>query len=130
MLGAGFTNQAAKTTTSWYDSTSRPLFGFTNGIISLEGGDLPNLITNGFTVSAKNKITVAAPNTNKIVLTINPTNGVVSGSFANPLHPSQTILFNGVLVQNNGILAENAAHVAGYFPGSSNSGSVLLAPKQ
>jgi len=121
-LRSGFTNQAAAVVGAWYSATNNPLFGFTNGVASFQGGDLPGQIINGFSVSAKNKITVTTPNTNKIVLTINPTNGVVSGSFANPLHPSQTNKFNGVLLQNS-------AHAAGYFPGASNSGAFILVPK-
>jgi hypothetical protein len=89
-----------------------------NGIFSFA-------LDNEVSLSSNNMIslTSAAENTNKLALTINKNTGVVSGTFANPSSPNQTIKVNGVLLQNE-------TNAQGYFAGTSRSGSFKLEPPQ
>jgi hypothetical protein len=117
----GFTNEAASIFGSAYNSTNKPLLALTNGLVILEGGDVP-AITNRFILTPKNTITLTnAADTNKLTLTINKSTGVISGSFANPSSPKQTIKINGVLLQNQ-------TNAQGYFPGTNQSGTFMLMP--
>ena len=90
--------------------------------MTLDGGNLPFTITNQITLTSNNVITLTwrrLENTNKLLLTINKTSGAISGSFANPANPKQTIKVNGVLLQNQ-------TNAAGYFLGTNQSGAFLL----
>jgi hypothetical protein len=119
---AGFTNEAVSMIGSAY-TTNEPLLALTNGQVVLEGGNLPVAITNQFILTSKNTILLTnAADTNKLTLTITKTNGVISGAFANPSHPSQTISVSGVLLQNQ-------TNAQGYFLGTNASGAFLLAPQ-
>ena len=61
-------------------------------------------------------------NTNKLTLKTNKTTGVISGSFANPDDPKQTIKFNGVILQGQ-------TNAQGYFLGTNQSGTFTLDPQ-
>jgi hypothetical protein len=114
----GFTNQDAAVIGSWYSSTNKPLFGFTNGAVMLEeAGGSPFTLTNDVVISPSDVITVEK--TNKLGLKINTTTGVITGTFANPLNPKQTISLNGVLLQGQ-------TSAEGYFLGTNQSGTFLL----
>jgi len=52
-------------------------------------------------------------------LKITMTTGALSGSFANPSNPKQSITIKGVLLQNQ-------TNAAGYFLGTNQSGAFLL----
>ena len=92
----------------------------TSGQVTLDGGNLPFTITNQITLEPTTPSpSSAAENTNKLALTINKTTGAISGSFANPSNPKQSIKINGVLLQNQ-------TNAAGYFLGTSQSGAFLL----
>jgi len=116
---SGFTNLAVPMTGSAYDPRDKPLLGLTNGQVTLAGGNLPFAITNRVTLSSNGTITVFPPNTNKLALAINKTAGGISGSFANPSNPKQTVKINGVLLQKQ-------TNAVGYFLGASQSGAFLL----
>jgi hypothetical protein len=120
---AGFTNEAASIFGSAYNPAAAPLLALTNGQVILQGGNLPFPIINQFILTPNNTVLLTnAADTNKLVLTITKTNGVISGAFANPGNPGQTINVNGVLLQNQ-------ANAQGYFPGTNASGAFLLAPQ-
>jgi hypothetical protein len=120
---AGFTNEAVSMIGSAYSPTNEPLLALASGQVVLEGGNLPVAITNQFILTSKNTILLTnAADTNKLTLTITKTNGVISGAFANPSHPSQTISVSGVLLQNQ-------TNAQGYFLGTNASGAFLLAPQ-
>jgi hypothetical protein len=71
-------------------------------------------------LTSKNTILLTnAADTNKLTLTITKTNGVISGAFANPSHPSQTISVSGVLLQNQ-------TNAQGYFLGTNASGTFIM----
>jgi hypothetical protein len=115
----GFTNEAVSIIGSAYDATEKPLPALTNGQVVLEGGNLPFAITNPFTLTSKNTIILTnAADTNKLALTIK-TGGIISGTFANPSNPKQTITINGVLLQNQ-------TNAQGFFLGTNQSGAFML----
>jgi hypothetical protein len=117
---SGFTNQDVTLTGGLYVSTNTLP---TNLTATLEGGDLPFAITNGVTISARDKITLtnSSDETNKLKLTITKSTGVISGSFANPVNPKKTIKVNGVILQGQ-------TNAQGYFLGTNQSGSFTLDP--
>jgi hypothetical protein len=116
---SGFTNQEVTLTGGLYVSTNTLPASLT---ATLEGGNLPFSITNGVTISAGNKITLTnSSDTNNLKLTISKSTGVISGSFANPARPKQTIKINGVILQGQ-------TNAAGYFMGTNQSGTFTLAP--
>ncbi len=117
----GFTNLTVSILSSPYNPATLPLLALTNGQITLEGGNIPD-ITNQFILTEKNAISVTnAADTNKLTLTINKTTGVISGSFLNPSNVKQTIKINGVLLQNE-------TNAAGYFIGTGQSGAFFVSP--
>jgi hypothetical protein len=119
---SGFTNQNVQVTGSAFNATEKPALDLSSGQVTLEAGDLAFSITNEIDLASNNTITVptAAKDTNKLVLTISKTgNGLISGSFANPSEPKQTIKINGVLLQNQ-------TNAFGYFLGTNESGLFFL----
>jgi hypothetical protein len=116
---AGFTNEAATVLGSAYYSTNAPLLNLDEGQILLQGGGIP-AISNSFIFTPSNAILLTnASDTNGLTLTINASNGLINGSFADPSNPGQMIQVGGVLLQNQ-------TRAAGYFPGTNQSGSFLL----
>ena len=120
---SGFTNEQAGIVASICVPTSQPLLELTDAQVILGGGGLPFTITNQITLARNNSVTVPRTpgNTNGLTLKIT-TNGLVSGSFQNPSNPKLTVNFNGVLLQNQ-------ARAAGYFPATNQSGAFLLTPR-
>jgi hypothetical protein len=84
-----------------------------------DGGSLPLTLASATTLEPNNTIVVAAPNSDKLALTITKTTGAISGSFANPSNPKQSLKISGVLLQNQ-------ANALGYFLGPSQSGALTL----
>lgn len=118
----GFTNQQVLLTGGAYNPGAQPLLMLTNGQVFLEGGGLPSALTNQITLGADNKITVTGANTNGLALSLTKTNGVVSGSFVNPLNPPQKLKIAGVLTQWQ-------TNAAGYFIDNGQSGAFSLIPQ-
>ena len=98
-------------------SFTRALFNWTNGVITLQDGNLTQPITNTFAISSKAKITSA----DKLVLSLSIKTGLFKGSVLNP-DTGKKIPVNGAIVQNY-----NAGF--GSFLGTMESGSVLLGPR-
>jgi hypothetical protein len=115
---SGFTNQQTTLTGGLYLPSLTLPTGWT---AILEGGNLPFAITNGVTISASDQISLtnSVDETNKLILTINKTTGAISGSFANPGQPKQTIKVNGVILQGQ-------TSAQGYFLGTNQSGAFLI----
>ena len=85
-LRNGFTNQQATIVGALFSATNEPLLNMTNGVVTLADGGLASTITNPIILSANNKIILTnAADTNSLMLTINKSTGVISGSFASPL---------------------------------------------
>ena len=116
---SGFTNLMVLAIGSAYNPADKPPLALTNGQVTLDGGNLPLAITNQIILESNGTITVSPPNTDKLALTINKTTGAISGSFANPSNPKQSIKINGVLLQNQ-------TNAVGYFLGTSQSGAIML----
>ena len=114
----GFTN-TVPVIGSAYSPADQPPLALTNAQVTLDSGNLPFAITNQITLSSNGAITVPPPNTNKLALTLSKTTGAITGTFANPSNPKQTIKINGVLLQNR-------TNAAGYFLGANQSGAFLL----
>ncbi len=115
---SGFTNQQAVLTGELYDSTFTWPADLT---VILEEGDLPFAITNGVAIGSGDNIvlTNSLDETNKLILTIHQSTGVISGSFANPASPKQAIKVNGVIL-------EGQTNAQGYFLGTNQSGVFIL----
>jgi hypothetical protein len=115
---SGFTNQGVSVNGSLY-AASQALPVDMNVILG--GGNLPLVITNGVICNVNDKITLtnSLDETNKLTLTVNKTTGVISGSFANPSNPKQTIKVNGVIEKGQAI-------AQGFFLGTNQSGVFLL----
>ena len=118
---SGFTNTATLVGSA-FKAAEKPLLPLTGGgLVTLGGGNLPSSIINQVTLTSNNGIvlTGAPENRDKLALTINKTSGAVTGSFANPSNPKQSIKISGVLLQNQGM-------AAGYFLNDNQSGAFLL----
>jgi len=115
----GFTNLALPVIGSRYNPANKPLLGLTSGQVILDGGNLHFATTNQITLEPNGALTVSPPNTNKLTLKITMTTGALSGSFANPSNPKQSITIKGVLLQDQ-------TNAAGYFLGTNQSGAFLL----
>lgn len=117
----GFTNQQETLTGGLYVPTNPLPIDFT---VTLEGGDLPVVITNNAALSDNDKITVAnSSGDGKLTLAITKSTGLISGSWANPDDPKQTIKVNGVILQLPG-----QTNAQGYFLGTNQSGDFTLDP--
>jgi hypothetical protein len=91
-----------------------------NFAVTLEAGNLPFAITNGVVIAAGDKVVAnSADDTNKLILTINKTTGAITGTFANPPDPKQTIKVGGVILQGQ-------TNAQGYFLGTNQSGVFLI----
>jgi uncharacterized repeat protein (TIGR03803 family) len=112
---SGFTNQSATVMGGLYfPSLALP----ENLNVTLEGGDLPFSITNGVTLAPSDKISLtnAVDETNKLKLTVTKSTGLITGTFAKPSNPKQTIKVNGVILQGQ-------TNAQGYFLGTNQSGA-------
>lgn len=114
---SGFTNQGATLTGQRYVPGGGLLGNFA---VTLEAGNLPFAITNGVTITSSDKVvTDSVDDTNKLNLTINKATGVISGAFATPSDPKQTIKVGGVVLQGQ-------TNAQGYFLGTNQSGAFLM----
>jgi alpha-tubulin suppressor-like RCC1 family protein len=122
-LRPGFTNQNASMFGSFYNPTNKSLIALDAAEVDLTGGALTNTLAAAVVISANDRIVVtnSKENTIKLNLILNKVDGVISGTFANPANPKQTIRVGGVVLQN-------LTNAAGYFLQSNQSGAFLLSP--
>jgi RHS repeat-associated protein len=114
----GFTNEFAATGSAYmYVNTNRVL-ALTNGVMVFSGGNLAAPVTNELLLTATNRFFNLS--TNPMGVTVNVTNGYLSGWFKVP-GAGKTNQFKGVLLQE-----QNRGD--GYFLGTNQSGRVLLGP--
>jgi len=90
----------------------KPQLSFTNGLLILDGGNLPFALTSAFNGNG------TATGTNRINLKWDVTSGRVSGSFIHPA-TGRSASLQGVILQN-----QNLAR--GFFLGTNQSGSFFL----
>jgi plastocyanin len=101
---------------SRYQATPK-VISFTNGTITLSGGDLAVQIQNQIAIDSRNRVTNLS--SNKLSLTLSASTGLFSGKVMDP-DSSRLIPFKGAVLQK-----ENAAF--GWFTGQySQSGEVIL----
>ena len=93
--------------------TSTPL------TLTLEGGNLGQVLTKQFTLNAKNGAVDA--NGKKVNLAFTPATGLFNGSLPDPDVPGKTIPFIGVVLQSQ-------TNGYGYFLGTNQSGESSLEP--
>ena len=89
-----------------------------NAIAALGAGNLQSALDISVTVSTRNLVTMAAPGTPSLALTIVPSNGVVTGWFRHPVANAWRSVL-GVVLQK-----QNAAF--GYFSGVNEGGAFSL----
>ena len=117
---AGFTNEIALIGSAYNAPASgqRGLF-ITNGIATLQGGNLPASMTNTVFISDLNKVGLATTN-GAMTLTFLPATGALQGSFRHPQNPALApTLIHGAYLQEQNI-------GGGFFNGTNQSGSLLL----
>jgi hypothetical protein len=98
-------------------ASSIPILNFSDGVITLTGGDLSSDLANPITIDAKNRITSETD----LKATLNKTSGLFSGTVLNP-DTKRRIKFNGAILQN-------ANTGSGFFLGTDQSGRVTLEPQ-
>lgn len=100
---------------------------WTQGITHLQDGDLSSPVA--FPVQwATNKL-VVPNNTNRFIFALNPTTGLITGSFRH-LDLKRTVAFRGCLIQwpKADCLSLVDDFIGGWFLGQTESGSFLLVP--
>jgi hypothetical protein len=115
---AGFTNQTTLIGSRYVaptNSTNRVL-ALTDGVVILTGGDLSQAWTNSFVLGANNRVTNTSPN--KLAVTLALGTGLFRGSFLDT-GVVRTVSFSGALLQKS-------TNGFGFFPGTNQSGRVLL----
>jgi len=116
----GFTNEVVALSSRYIPPLpGQPVLGFSNGIVVLEGGNLAGPATNDVVLSNLNKVTVASANTNKLVLTIVSSSGLLSGSHVNPQSLKKSVI-KGVVLQKQDL-------GGGAFLGTNQSGRISFA---
>ncbi len=110
----GFTWQTEAVGSLFHFKNGVPVLDFAAGELWLANGDLPQSLTNQFTLENSSKVT----DTNKMTLTFTTSSGLFTGSVVNPAN-KKTIPIHGAVLQKQNI-------GAGYFLGTNQSGGVFL----
>lgn len=113
---AGFTNDVA-VVGSRYVRTN-PVFGWTNGVVIFQGGNLSSPFTNYVLLNAKGAVMNLS--SNQLAVKIQSNSGQFSGSVNEPV-TGERISFRGVVLQKEG-------EGFGYFPDAPVSGQVVVGP--
>ncbi len=119
----GFTNGTEAIGSVYHYTNDLPVLGFTEGELSLANGNLVQSITNQIGLGPDMQATgQSADKQSADKLTFKPSSGLFKGSVMNP-ETGKPIAVNGVVLQNQNF-------GAGFFLGTTESGSVLLSPAQ
>jgi hypothetical protein len=113
---AGFTNAGFTGAGSVLIAANPLSFAGTNIVATLADGNLVGDITNRLSIGAANKITILGTNNASLKLAYKAANGLLSGTFSTAKTPVK-----GVFLQST-----NYQSAAGYFLGTSQSGSLLV----
>jgi hypothetical protein len=113
---AGF-NYQANAIGSRYNAAAKPITPFSDGFLTLTGGNLSNSISQSVSISTNNKVAISGSK-NRLIL--NKGQGFFSGSVISP-DTRKPVKFNGAILQGpmNG---------SGFFLGTDQSGTVFLGP--
>jgi len=93
------------------------VLALTNGILILDNGNLPDGVTNSFTLGTNN----LAAGANRLTLVITNGTGLFSGSLTNA-DTRRLIKFSGAVLQKQG-------NGFGQFPGTNQTGSLSIGPQ-
>jgi hypothetical protein len=91
-----------------------------SGQLTLGGGNLLSNIVKSVIIAANGSVTVSPTGSDKLTLKVNPTTGQFSGSFLNP-GVGKTTKLSGSFLQSDD-------SAAGFFPGTNQTGFVVLEP--
>ncbi|MGO8700860.1 MAG: S8 family serine peptidase [Limisphaerales bacterium] len=108
VAGSTFTNGTSKT----------PVLGKTNFSAALSGGDLTTVLANAVTLENSGKLKLAGTGVSGLALSINPSTGVVTGSFKDPA-TGRTAAIKGVVFQQQ-------TNAGGFFIGTGATGNFSL----
>lgn len=111
---SGFTNETTVIGSRY--SASEPVLSLTDGVVAFSGGNLSTALTNEFTLSSNNAVTITS-GTNGLRIKILPT-GLFNGSFVSP-DTQKVISIKGIVLQQ-----QNNAR--GFFLDADKSGVVIL----
>jgi hypothetical protein len=114
----GFNVTATNVIGSAYNPLVSPITGFTNGVVSLAGGNLATNLTDAVMISLKNK--VSTPAGSSLLLTLTPAQGFFKGTVIPP-GAKKPVTFGGAILQDM-----NAG--SGYCLGTNQSGKVSFTP--
>jgi len=114
---AGFTNSTEAIGSAYRFTNGVPVLGFTDGQLTLAGGNLPGNFTHQIEFGGQNQILDLTDS--KPAFTVAASTGLLTGSVVDP----QT----GKAVTVKGIILQNQEVGAGFFLGTNQSGQVLLA---
>jgi hypothetical protein len=123
LYSGGFTNSTEVMGSVYQYTNDLPVLGFTQGQLSLTNGDLGQSITNQIDLGPGSQQTdEGAGKQAGYKLTFKTASGLFTGSVIDPA--------TGKPIQVNGVVLQNQNFGAGLFLGTTESGSVLLAPTQ
>ncbi len=92
-----------------------PYVNYTNAVVYIVGGNLPETLTDNINISTNNLITVPA-STNHLAVALNVISGTFTGSFIHPVTKVSTLI-KGAMPNDVGF---------GYFLGTNQSGAVII----
>jgi hypothetical protein len=117
---AGFAAQTSVSGALYRSPTAgERLLNWTNGLVVLAGGNLNSPLTNKVTLESDNSLTVAN-NDAQLNVTVALSTGAVSGSFVHPI-THRPVHLQGAVQSRLGV-------IGGLFPGTNQTGSLLIAP--
>jgi uncharacterized repeat protein (TIGR03803 family) len=90
-----------------------------SGTLTLGGGNLQSNLVKTVVIDAKGGVTVSPAGVDNLKLKISPTTGQFSGGFVNPVVGKTTKLAGSLVPGTN---------AAGYFPGTNETGFVIIQP--
>jgi len=96
-------------------ASSVPILNFSDGVITLTGGNLSSDLSSPVTIGSNNKVTSGGG----LKATLNKTSGLFSGS----------AMVNGRRIKFNGALLQDQDMGSGFFLGIDSSGRVTLEPR-
>ena len=111
--GSGFTNSSLSVVCSRFSAAARPVLNLQSGTLILSGPGMGESITNYFTVSTGGQF-VFPTNSGRVQLSVNPKNGLVTGSFPAGASAALTSL--------QGAILQDQTNAWGFLTNSSGGG--------
>jgi len=120
---AGFTNYLTNAGSAFMPGTARvPVLSVTNFIVTLSGGGLgSNNLSNSATLRGTGAFVTNSTGIPKLMLSVSPGTGVISGSFMDPSTRLTTPI--------KGVVLQQQTNAAGFFEGTNATGKFVLTPE-